>query len=887
VSTPKITLEVTVKRLIALILIITAGAAVAMTAAEAGQTAIDNLLDGDTTGRRVFVVPEAYDGGTIEFWNMELTLPAEPGHFVFIDDVPAANWEHEARAVYVADDGSLTVWRVTTPPRDDTALRFEELTDSALWAAVDGVIEYPDHEAIRETARRLEGLVPQTGDRSGENWALLMSGGASQSSNYPRYWNDMSFIYTTLIEVYGYDENKIIVLMSDGDNPAGDQSTGASSDLDLDQDGDDDYSLACTHANVIAQMDWLAANLDASDNLFIFTTDHGGSSGGYNTYLNLWNYQELDDDEFADELDDIPFTQCIVTMEQCFSGGFVDDVDGIPNVVISTAAAYDEYSWAMPPDYKYDEYVYHWTSSVAWNEPGDNPWELDGDAVDADTNDDGIVSALEAFTYAEANDTAGETPQYNDYSGIGSEISLWGPAGLAVIDYEVTANDGDESVPPGGTAEIDITIENRGDTAAHSVVAQLSCSDSDISVTQGTINFGTIAAGATADSPYPFEVSVSSGADNPGFYTTDSLVTSTEYNDAAKALTVMVGEFVDDFQDDVEGGDLGWTTEMSSGSQWHIEDYRSHSPDNSWKCGGPNQGYYANNSEDAILSPLVIVNPSDPQFTFWSWHDIQLNDELVIQWGNEYDGWNEIVTFSDSEVDWTEYNYDLTAYAGAIGRIRMELVSNAGNTAEGFYIDDIQVGTPSIDVNLTSFELDSRDEGVLLAWRTDNPTEIIGFDIYRERVSGGRLVDDGHNALEPLNDRMLTREVDRWLDTSVESGAHYNYYIGVTETSGAKRLFGPVGIHHETDVAAVNRLAAPYPCPARGPVTVEFELAEDGPATLAVYDLAGRRVALPLEGELSAGRHSVDWAAEVASGVYLLRLETADGVLTRRLVIER
>ncbi|MCX7020894.1 MAG: T9SS type A sorting domain-containing protein, partial [bacterium] len=62
----------------------------------------------------------------------------------------------------------------------------------------------------------------------------------------------------------------------------------------------------------------------------------------------------------------------------------------------------------------------------------------------------------------------------------------------------------------------------------------------------------------------------------------------------------------------------------------------------------------------------------------------------------------------------------------------------------------------------------------------------------------------------------------------------------------------------------------------------------DGRAVLSIYDLSGRRVATPVDSELTAGRHEVAWScAEIPSGVYLYRLETAAGSLTNRLVIGR
>lgn len=79
-----------------------------------------------------------------------------------------------------------------------------------------------------------------------------------------------------------------------------------------------------------------------------------------------------------------------------------------------------------------------------------------------------------------------------------------------------------------------------------------------------------------------------------------------------------------------------------------------------------------------------------------------------------------------------------------------------------------------------------------------------------------------------------------------------------------------------------------------GPTTaVSFSLRSPGSAVLSVYDTGGRRVATLVDGERSSGVHSVSWngmddhGARLPSGLYLLRLETSDGVATSRVSMIR
>ena len=100
------------------------------------------------------------------------------------------------------------------------------------------------------------------------------------------------------------------------------------------------------------------------------------------------------------------YHRMIIVMEQCFSGGFLRDLAGNNRIIISAATQYES-SWAMGPDYIYNEFSYHFTCALKGAKP-------DGTSVNADANNDGEVSMVEAFNYAVANDTASETPMYED-----------------------------------------------------------------------------------------------------------------------------------------------------------------------------------------------------------------------------------------------------------------------------------------------------------------------------------------------------------------------------------------------------------------------------------------------------------------------------------------
>jgi hypothetical protein len=89
------------------------------------------------------------------------------------------------------------------------------------------------------------------------------------------------------------------------------------------------------------------------------------------------------------------------------------------------------------------------------------------------------------------------------------------------------------------------------------------------------------------------------------------------------------------------------------------------------------------------------------------------------------------------------------------------------------------------------------------------------------------------------------------------------------------------------------RLAAAAPNPLRNGTLLHFRLPQPGDAQLTVHDVTGRRVALLLDAPRGAGEHAVRWNAAddagraVASGLYFVRLRTADGQSVIRLQVVR
>lgn len=263
-------------------------------------------------------------------------------------------------------------------------------------------------------------------------YAVLISGGGSSGGAYPRYWNDMKYMYSILVNRYNYRLDHIYVIYKDG----------------VGEDTDMPVNYSATIANVAAVFDDLETRMTSNEQLFIYTNNHGNGfdpttwpylfngladldgdepEAGYleATYrdlngdgdtndmvkidetLSLYYGEVLSDDALVDMLDGINYGKMIIFMEQCFSGGFIHELSG-PNRTILTACTEEQVSYSADTEGEYNEFSYHFMRAVDFVDE-------DGSGYgDADVNMDWRISMVEAFNYASQQDSRDEIPHYDD-----------------------------------------------------------------------------------------------------------------------------------------------------------------------------------------------------------------------------------------------------------------------------------------------------------------------------------------------------------------------------------------------------------------------------------------------------------------------------------------
>ena len=155
------------------------------------------------------------------------------------------------------------------------------------------------------------------------------------------------------------------------------------------------------------------------------------------------------------------------------------------------------------------------------------------------------------------------------------------------------------------------------------------------------------------------------------------------------------------FADNMESGTEGWTESSceprpcSSGSPWALTRTSSRSGTRAW-TDSPGENYQHN--QNVILwSPVIdLTRVTSATLTFWHQYDFASGDQgsVWIARQQEDGSWRteaRLRSFIGTQPAWIQTSLDLSPFVGARIHFAFQLWSDATETADGWYIDDVAV----------------------------------------------------------------------------------------------------------------------------------------------------------------------------------------------------
>ncbi len=406
------------------------------------QQAIDKVLNeivvadtGNINVYSVYTLRNYQDSINLAFATT-LLCPYNYNWVFFVDDHPIAGWTHPCRYIFM--DSVTGIYQITN--EDQYPACFDNI-DCIEYEVISQIYSYPvatlppnqnppDNTTI--TNDNLYAVLIVTQD--------VVQGGSVEIPN--RFWYDISVVYNTLIQEYGYSDENIFVHYYDGTSHS---YYNHPTDLNNPDNNEDHIDYTASKSRILETFNNLSGEstsdinipkLDSTDQLFVFVDGHGTNRFGKSTIICKYpDIEYLYDDEVAEAVEKIDCAQMIFLFETCNSGNFAVELtdynsyDSVKceNRIVHTATTLERYSWNENylTGSMYTEFTFYWTAAVRgvypvyefpWmpsfatgSFPFDSLYPFDHpDDYDPDLNSDGFVQMDEAFWYADDWDARSE-----------------------------------------------------------------------------------------------------------------------------------------------------------------------------------------------------------------------------------------------------------------------------------------------------------------------------------------------------------------------------------------------------------------------------------------------------------------------------------------------
>ncbi len=204
--------------------------------------------------------------------------------------------------------------------------------------------------------------------------------------------------------------------------------------------------------------------------------------------------------------------------------------------------------------------------------------------------------------------------------------------------------------------------------------------------------------------------------------------------------------------------------------------------------------------------------------------------------------------------------------------------------SHGRGVFELNIDTP-LPVELTSFLVENKGNGVLLKWQTATEVNNYGFEVQRANLSGQRSKFEKIGFIEGSGNSNSTRQYS-FIDDAIINGK-YSYRLKQIDLNGKFEYSDEI----EIEVNLFPKefvLFQNYPNPFNPSTTIRFGLPIDSHVKLELFDVLGKKVAELINQEMPAGFHNFQFSSvnyQLSSGMYIYRIKAGEFVQTRKLLL--
>lgn len=217
---------------------------------------------------------------------------------------------------------------------------------------------------------------------------------------------------------------------------------------------------------------------------------------------------------------------------------------------------------------------------------------------------------------------------------------------------------------------------------------------------------------------------------------------------------------------------------------------------------------------------------------------------------------------------------------------------NASGADDGLAVDSFQIDESALPVQLTSFNYLLKNNSVQLLWSTATEVNNYGFEIEKQKIIlKNKAIDEA--AWKTIgfiqgNGNSNSLKTYSFIDRDITNGK-YIYRLKQIDFDGKYEYSKILEVYVKLFADDIDLLAYPNPF---NPITrIRYSIPEfysGSKVTLKLFDILGKEIKTLVNEINDSGKYEIEFnGKDLSSGVYLIKLEVNNKILTQKLIIQK